>query len=200
MKAKENEVFGYILTAYPKLEKELLSIGSLGLPMVGEVCVADAVTKTVIGQMLSRQAAQTIYGRIDNTRLEQKLGGAWMLTLEELKEQGVSGRKAKAIREFGAKYDSDPAFFESWRKLQHHEVVTEVSKHWGLSNWTADILSIFYFGLEDVFPEKDGTIQRAVNIINGKHYANHSFNPNKASPYRTYLSLYLWQMIDQSII
>lgn len=200
MSSSEDQAFCHILGCFPEIEGEITSVGALSLPTQRQVCVADAVTRTVIGQMLSRHAARTIYERTEKRRLEIGLDGAWMLPIDELKSLGVSGRKARTITEFGSKYDEYPDVFEAWRLLQHSEVVTEVSKHWGLSTWSADILSIFYFGLEDVFPEKDGTVQRAISIINEKYYPDKSFDPHKASPYKTYLSMYLWNMIDRNII
>jgi len=162
----EDQAFCHILGCFPEIEDAITSVGVLSLPSQSQVCVADAVTRTVIGQMLSRHAARTIYERTEKRRLENGLDGAWKLTIDELTQSGVSGRKARTITEFGLEYDKDPSAIESWRELQHKDVVSEVSKYWGLSTWSADILSIFYFGLEDVFPEKDGTIQKAISIIN----------------------------------
>ncbi|MFK5892564.1 MAG: hypothetical protein QM504_05040 [Pseudomonadota bacterium] len=200
MSSKEDQAFCHILGCFPEIEDIITSVGKLGLPSQRQVSVADAVTRTVIGQMLSRHAARTIYERIEESRLEKNLDGVWKLSIDELRQLGVSGRKAKAITEFGMKYDQNPNSFEAWRQLQHSEVVLEVSKHWGLSTWSADILSIFYFGLEDVFPENDGTIKRAISIINEKYYSENPFDPYKASPYKTYFSMYLWQMIDENLI
>jgi len=198
--ASEDQAFAHILSSYPELEAVITAVGVLGLPCAKQVSVADAVTRTVIGQMLSRHAARTIYERVEKLSIEKGLDGGCKLSIDELTGLGVSGRKAKTITEFGQKYDKAPDTFEVWRQMPHGDVVREVSSHWGLSTWSADILSIFYFGFEDVFPEKDGTIQRAVSIINDKHYNGASFDPYKASPYKTYLSLYLWQMVDQNII
>ena len=200
MSSREDQAFSHILGCFPEIEDAITSVGALSLPSQRQVCVADAITRTVIGQMLSRHAARTIYERTEKRRIENGLDGAWKLTIDELTSLGVSGRKARTITEFGSKYDKNPDDFEAWRKLQHSEVVSEVSKHWGLSTWSADILSIFYFGLEDVFPENDGTIKRAIGIINEKYYADKVFDPHKASPYKTYFSMYLWNMIDQNVI
>ena len=200
MSTREDQAFAHILGCFPELEAAISAVGALSLPSAKQLSVAHAVTRTVIGQMLSRHAARTIYERVEKLSIEKGLDGAWKLSVDELTGLGVSGRKARTITEFGQKYDQAPAAYEAWRQMPHEDVVREVSSHWGLSTWSADILSIFYFGFEDVFPEKDGTIQRAVSIINESHYADAPFDPYKASPYKTYLSLYLWQMIDENII
>ena len=200
MSTREDQAFTHILSAFPELKAPLSAVGVLSLPSAKQFSVADAVTKTVIGQMLSRHAAGIIYERVEKLSIEKGLSGAWKLSIDELSGLGVSGRKARTITEFGRDYDQDPSAYEAWREMSYEDVVKDVSKHWGLSTWSADILSIFYFGFEDVFPEKDGTLQKAVTLINQRYYGKTKFDQYKASPYKTYLSLYLWAMVDQGVL
>jgi len=75
--------------------------------------------------------------------------------------------------------------------------LTLTNKHWGLSNWSASILAIFYFGFEDVYPENDGSIRRVTRLLEQKGI---TFDPEQASPYRSYLALYLWEILDRKMI
>ncbi len=196
MKIKIND---HLTSAYPELISTFNVLDPIELPNNQSIPVAEAITRIIIGQMLSRNAAQSIYNRVEKKREEKKLKGSWQLNIDDLVYQGVSASKTKAIKEFGKEYDKNPKTFESWRYLQYEEIKDNVSKYWGLSTWSADMLSIFYFGLPDVFPTGDGTIKRAIQHINLELFEEKNFDPNKAKPYRTYLSLYLWKMIDQKI-
>ena len=177
------KVKGYLITQYPEMEEALGKIKPLSLPSKQKTNVAEAITQIVIGQMLSRHAAQTIYRRVEAERLNKNLTGTWKLSVDDLTAQGVSGRKARSILDFGKKYDSNPIHYENWKNLDHSDLVREVSSVWGLSTWSADILAISYFGKDDIYPETDGTLKRAVTIINDR-YITSGFDPLKAKPYR----------------
>ena len=55
------------------------------------------------------------------------------------------------------------------------------------------MLAIFYFGFEDVYPLNDGSIKRVTNLLEQRGI---KFEPEKAAPYRSYLALYLWAILD----
>ena len=197
---KSADVKKYLIEQYPEFGHVIDKVDVLSIDNSGKTSVADAVTQTIIGQMLSKKVAQTIYKRVETARLKKNLKGAWNLSSTELGAQGVSGRKARSIIEFGQIYDKNPEYYESWRTLSYDELKTVVTAQKGLSTWSTDILAIFYFGLKDIFPEGDGTLKRAIKILNDDYYHQSEFDPDKAKPYRTFLSLYLWRMIDDKLI
>jgi DNA-3-methyladenine glycosylase II len=184
---------------FPGLEPLFEETGPVELSPNREILVAEAVTKIVVGQMLSKEAAASIYQRIETARDQYAHAGSWKLDSDVLKACGLSGRKVRTIKEFGSQYDTEMAVFEAWRNLPYSELVKMVSSHWGLSQWSADMLAIFYFGLEDVFPKSDGTIVRAIKMLQSTQNGL-NINSKAAKPFRTYLSLYLWRMIDLKIL
>ncbi|TPW11131.1 MAG: 3-methyladenine DNA glycosylase, partial [Halothiobacillaceae bacterium] len=72
-----------------------------------------------------------------------------------------------------------------------------VERHKGLSRWSASMLGIFYFAMEDIYPEIDGTIMRVQRLLQGR---NIELNPEAVSPYRSYLALYLWKLLDEGLL
>lgn len=161
--------------------------------------VAEAVTKIVVGQMLSRAAADTIYARLVAARLRYELPGCWMLSEVDLLESGLSRRKVRTIRDFGVCYEHDPQRYEAWRELEHTELSGEVSMHWGLSQWSSDMLAIFYFARPDVFPATDGTIIRVRRILEEQHLLR-PLKPDLARPYRSYLARFMWALLDGGVL
>jgi len=159
-----------------------------------DISVLGAISKIVIGQMLSRKAASTITHRVESLASKEDKCEIALLSEEEMRSCGISKSKAKAIKLFAEHYFNNEDQYENWRNLDSARLFAEVNKHWGLSHWTASMLAIFYFGFEDVYPVNDGSIKRITSLLEQKGI---TFEPDKAAPYRSYLALYLWEMLDQ---
>ena len=185
----------HLRTAYPRLSDLLERVSPLENLTPQPLPVAEAVTKIVVGQMLSRAAADTIYSRLAGIRARDELTGSWELPEAALLACGLSRRKVRTIREFAICYERDPSKFEAWRTLDHPELSAAVSEHWGLSQWSADMLAIFYFAMPDVFPGTDGTITRVQQILE-ERYLLGPLDPELASPFRTALARYMWALLD----
>lgn len=187
--------FSHLLNEYPELSEVFNRIGPLPANQPESLPVAEAICKIVVGQMLSGKAATSIYARLVTKASHNQLDGCWLLPTAELLDAGLSRRKARTIEEFAAAYKTAPEYFERWRALQHEELCREVSDFWGLSQWSADMLGIFYFANPDVFPVNDGSITRAIELAT-QRYGLSGFNPERAAPYRSFLARYLWAGLD----
>jgi DNA-3-methyladenine glycosylase II len=166
-----------------------------------EMPLPEAVVRVVTGQMLSAKAAQSIYQRVRGKADERELPGSWLLDLESLRECGLSGSKARTICNFGAHVGRDPGALDHWYDLSAEDLAGEIGGFKGMGAWTASIIALFYVGHEDVFPQADGSIQRAIRLLDaGKRGKKNRLDPDKAAPYRSYLALYLWRALDTGVI
>ena len=186
-----------ISSSNPDLEYYLFQLPEIDKLQPKNISVLHAVSRIVIGQMLSKQAAKTITTRAEELACKQGKNGIAFLSEEDLKICGISRNKSKAIKLFAENYLNDEDKFEGWKNLQAPALFTEVEKHWGLSSWSASMLAIFYFGFEDVYPEGDGSINRVTSELEQKGIM---IDPLKAAPFRSYLALYLWKILDQKLI
>lgn len=192
-----------IQSTHPHLAKIVDEIGTLRLIRRNGYSVPEAVSRTVISQMLSASAAATIRGRAIQLAANTGLRGISDLSYEDLRRCGLSGAKARAISEFREAFKADPARYEAWRILPKEALFAEVQKCWGLSHWSASILGIFYFGNSDILPEGDGSIKRAIDLLGRCSSTQKGRSPIDADlcrPYRSYLALYLWRMLDDGIL
>jgi len=162
-----------------------------------DISVLDALSRIIIGQMLSRKAASTIIHRAETLAAKEDKGEIALLSEQEMRSCGISSSKAKAIKLFAEQYFNDVNRYENWRNLESARLFAEVNNHWGLSHWSASMLAIFYFGFEDVYPVNDGSIRRITSLLAQKGI---TIEPEKAAPHRSYLALYLWEMLDRKII
>lgn len=173
----------------------LLAIQSLHAK---DINVLGAISKITIGQMLSRKAANTIIHRAETLAAKEGKYEIALLSKQKIRSCGISSSKAKAIKLFAEQYFNDVNRYENWRNLEKRaRLFAEVNNHWGLSHWPASMLAIFYFGFEDVYPVNDGSIKRITSLLDQKGI---TFEPEKAAPYRSYLALYLWEMLDRKMI
>lgn len=191
------DVLNEMILCYPRC-RELFSNSPLIQKIVPSgLAVPLAITKIVIGQMLSRPAASTIFQRAVD--LAVALGTEpWLLSKQNLISCGMSNRKAETIIYFGAQYKLKLYDFEMWPNLEYEHLGKIICSFPGLGEWSTAILCLFHFGHEDVFPSTDGTIKRSLRAIGDKY--RFELDPSLAKPYRSYLSLYLWQAIDLDII
>jgi DNA-3-methyladenine glycosylase II len=186
-----------IQNSYPELSKLLAAVEPVEPLVPLPITVLDAVSHIVIGQMLSRKATKTIINKAVKLSINKKLPGIACLPDTDLRNCGVSGRKSKTIHLFADHYHKNKQKIENWRNLSPENLYNEVNSHWGLSDWSASMLGIFYFGLEDIFPFEDGSIKKALKNL---HSINIFINPHLVAPYKSYLALYLWKLLDSNMI
>ncbi|BAO43892.1 DNA glycosylase family protein [Thiolapillus brandeum] len=190
---RPSEIKQQICAAQPGLDVLLSALPTVPLMRPKHTKVIEAVPQIVVSQMLSRHAAATIIERAQALATDHGEESIAWLTEQQLRRCGISGRKAKSISLFAEQYHDDPEHYEGWKHLSHDELRSAVGRHWGMSDWTASMLSIFHFGHADVFPQGDGTIRRVT-----EHLTSHGvrIRPEKSTPYRSYLALYLWLLAD----
>jgi DNA-3-methyladenine glycosylase II len=121
------------------------------------------------------------------------------LSIRSLRACGLSGRKATAIREFGRRYDEFPDRYHRWHELPWQELRDQVVEHWGIADWTAEMLAIFYLGHKDVFPSADGSLLRLENALveSGRINATLAKVADGARPFRSVFALYCWRAVDE---
>ena len=81
--------------------------------------------------------------------------------------------------------------------MEHAERSAHLQQVRGIGQWTADMTSIFYFRDPDVWPEGDVGVQRGLAMIIGKRSRRTVLRiANAFSPYRSFLALYMWRVLD----
>jgi len=187
----------HLLRANQKLGPYIEKVPVLQLSVRNDIHPVNAISEVVIGQMLSRDAARSIRSRVYRLMEENNLEFLGALTVDQLRSSGLSGGKAKTVRSVFETYLEDSDRIDNWHKLDYLSLRDDVSTFWGISDWTASILALFYFGQENVFPHKDGSIKRAVDKLSEK---NIIIDIEAASPYQSYLALYLWAILDNGFL
>ena len=141
------------------------------LPMgILRVPYFHSLARSIIYQQLATRAAATIYGRV------RKLGPgsrfptpAQLLALpdEQLRGAGLSGSKAKALRDLATKIKSGELRLRGIARHNEEEVIKRLTTVWGIGEWTAQMFLIFKLGRLDVMPSGDLGVQEGLRILDG---------------------------------
>ena len=192
----------HLQARYPHLADLLGQVKTVPVLKRRDLALPEALVRVVTGQMLSSQAAQTIYERVQDAARARDLPGSWLLDQDSLRGCGLSGAKARTICAIGAQVGANSQALDHWYTLPPQELLDEIRQFRGMGPWTASIIALFYVGHEDVFPAADGSIQRAIALIEGasKGRRKRRVDPDQAVPYRSYLALYLWRALDTGLL
>ena len=190
----------FLIYSYPLFVPVFKKSGLIPLIERQPINIYEAIVKVVVGQMLSRKAANAIYHKILIKSQEKGLSRTLDLADNDLICCGLSSNKVKTIAFIRIQDECNLSYYNKWLNLSPQELIKEVKSHWGMSDWTANMLSIFYLGHEDVFPLTDASINRALNLAHEQVNYKAHIAPEKAKPYRSYLALYLWKALDNGIL
>lgn len=183
----------------PPLARDIAAVGPLEFPERREraLGLAAFLARSIVGQQLSAKAARSIWARLEAAAAAE--GGEFVAFLHAanqpaLRACGLSGGKIKAILGIAEAHRRGHLAVETILALDHAGRVAHLTPLWGVGQWTCDMLSLFYFRDEDVWPEGDLAVQRVFKRYIGRR------KPAKAAalfaPYRSRLALYMWKLVD----
>ena len=176
---------------HTKLYKLLNSIDTIAINNQNEGKLYLFLIKTIVSQQLSTIAARTIWERVEKVI---DLNDEKDITIELLKSAGLSRTKSEYILGILNNQKVKSYSKKTLKGYSVNELSEMLLKIKGIGPWTIGITRMFYICDEDVWLDGDLGINKAVNIF----IPDIDINNIKEiySPYRTYLSLYLWKGLD----
>lgn len=158
-----------------------------------------SMVKIIINQQLSNKVAEIIYKRLHSLVVKVRPENILDLGDEELRKIGISYSKIKFIKDLAIAFLKNPNLIKSWRQLDDESALIEIQKLNGFGKWSANIILLFYFQRDDIFPNNDSTLKRAYEKIYGKKLSNDLGEINWAKPHRSLLARYLWKWVDSGM-
>jgi DNA-3-methyladenine glycosylase II len=179
----------------PALKPIITGVGDCTLQPRGDPFVV--LVRSVVSQCISTAAATTISARIDHA-----CGGIAPVPIlsmgeQRLREQGLSGAKARTILELAERARNGLLPLEAFSDLTDEQIIAELTAVRGIGVWTAEMLLIFCLGRPDVLPVGDLGLRAAVQEC----YELEALpRPNelrelaeKWRPFRSIATWYLWR-------
>ena len=164
-----------------------------------------SLCKSIIGQQISVAAASSVFKKFNNLcngKINPKV--VQKINIQRLKKCGLSRQKAKGIKELSIKF-SNKSFNPSLiKKMNDEEAIIYLSSLRQIGRWSAEMILLFTFNRENIWPIQDIGLLRAIS----KNYNKKYFPPKiflsklykKFTPYCSVATWYLWRSIDNEPI
>lgn len=156
----------------------------------------------IINQQLSVKAAQTIEQRLLKHLNTDIVEPAHLHRIREqtLRRCGLSGAKARYIREAGRRVRSGELDLDALENLDDQSASEQLMALPGVGRWTADMLLMFSLGHLDILPIGDLALRKSIQT---QYQLPETAGPEiflalaqTWRPYRSIASWYYWAAVD----
>lgn len=162
----------------------------------------EMLVRSIVSQQISTAAARTILQRL-RTSLEPDgfcPRRIHRLSVDDLREVGVSRQKAGYLLDLARKVDSGAVDLKRLARAPDDAVIESLTTVRGIGVWTAQMFLIFSLGRMDVLPVADLGIRKAIQ----NEWELDDLPPapaieELAAPWRPFASIaswYLWRSLD----
>ena len=159
------------------------------------------LVQAIISQQLATKAAETINQRVVamiNDKFEPEI--FLNFSTKELKSTGVSGAKARAITELSLASLNKSIDYEKFDRLSNNEITQQLTRVWGIGQWTSEMFLIFQLLRLDVWPVGDLAVRRGwMKIHNSKTEISPeklALKGNRFAGFQSVVALYCWRAVD----
>ena len=164
-----------------------------------------SLCKSIIGQQISVAAANSVFlkfkkackGNITPVTVNKK-------RTSELKKCGLSRQKVKGIKELSKKFLNKEFNPNLIKNMSDEEAIVYLSTLRQIGRWSAEMILLFTFNRENIWPIQDIGLLRAIsNNYKKKYLPPKTFVTKlkkKFTPYCSVATWYLWRSIDDEPI
>jgi DNA-3-methyladenine glycosylase II len=173
--------------------------GEMSLRRNDNLVLFDFLSRSVVGQQLSKTAAESIWGRLIALSLRRKSGLLQFSILENfehMKGCGLSAAKVKTIIGLSEAIRSGLLIEEDIASLDSDSLKREITKLWGIGPWTADMTAIFYFNFPNIWSPTDASLTKGMRILSNGNLELEETILRTMSPYLSYFALHVWEGLD----
>ncbi|MEZ3114677.1 DNA-3-methyladenine glycosylase [Halobaculum sp. MBLA0147] len=120
---------------------------------------------------------------------------------EVLRDAGLSRQKARYVHEIAAAFADPDCDLDALDEASNETIRERLTAITGVGEWTANMQLLFSYGRPDVFPVGDLGIRKGARAVfddldADTERATIRDRAERWAPYRSYASLYLWQLVD----
>ncbi|MDF1769271.1 DNA-3-methyladenine glycosylase 2 family protein [Maricaulis sp.] len=181
---------------FPDLHAAIRKLGPMELPRRDDLPFPAYLCRAIAGQQISVKAAQSIWARVEDSSGDVDLLDHFCAgNTDTLRACGLSGAKTRTIITIAETHRTvglDTGLLKSLPIEQRTARLTEI---WGVGQWTADMMNIFYFGEGDVWPDGDVAARKTLERLTSKRRKTVR-TAGLFKPYRSWLAYYMWAHVD----
>ena len=164
-----------------------------------------SLCKSIIGQQISVAAANSVFEKFNQVckgKINPKI--VKKISTQKLKKCGLSRQKVRGIKELSLRFLSKSFNSDLIKNMSNEEAIIYLSSLRQIGRWSAEMILIFTFNREDIWPIQDIGLLRAIsNNYKKKYLPPKNFVEKlkkKFSPYCSVATWYLWRSIDDEPI
>lgn len=156
--------------------------------------------ETIIGQMLSNKVADIITERFYHLcKGEISAQNVQKLSVDSLREIGISTQKSNYILGFAAYIKENPEFLNTLVTLDNDAIIKRLISLRGIGSWTAKMYLIFVLDRRDILPYEDGAFIQAFKWLYPNTELSVKFITETCASWKPYTSIgarYLYKLLD----
>jgi DNA-3-methyladenine glycosylase II len=171
----------------------------------------ESLLESILYQQLNGKAAATIHRRVIEYFHGDPAPQALLDTPDEiLRAAGVSGNKARALKDLAARtLDGTVPTHAAIKKMTDAQIVERLTEVRGIGPWTVEMLLIFRMGRPDVLPSTDYGVRKGFALTFQKLPKTRPLaaedlpkpevllkRGKRWAPFRSVASWYLWRACD----
>ena len=159
------------------------------------------LARSVVGQQISVQAAQTIWDRFAKLSKGKLLPAKVLkLRVDDMRACGLSARKIEYLVDLALHFDSGALHVKQWDGMEDEAIIAELVAIRGIGRWTAEMFLIFHLMRANVLPLDDVGMLRGIseNYFSGESVSRSEAKEVAAAwaPYCSVAVWYLWRSLD----
>ena len=126
----------------------------------------STLARSIVGQQISVQAAQTVWDRFAALPRSMTPGAVLKLKVDDMRAAGLSARKVDYLVDLALHFSGGKLHVKDWEGMDDEAIIAELVAIRGIGRWTAEMFLIFHLMRPNVLPLDD------VGLINGisQHY------------------------------
>lgn len=205
------EALAHLRARDPKLGALIDRVGAFKLRLDGSPSPFESLVESIMYQQLHGKAAATIHARVRAIYKGDPSPKALLGTPDEmLRAAGVSGNKARAMKDLAAKtLDGTVPTHAAILKMADADIVERLTEVRGIGPWTVEMLLIFRMGRPDVLPVTDYGVRKGYALTFMRVPRTRAIEAadlpkpdvvfrrgRRWAPFRSVASWYLWRACD----
>ena len=164
-----------------------------------------SLCKSIIGQQISVAAANSVFSKFKKScKGKITARNVNKLSSQTLKRCGLSRQKVRGIKDLAKKIITKEFKPHLIKKMNDEEAIEYLSDLRQIGRWSAEMILLFTFNRENIWPIQDIGLLRAISKNYKKKYLPPKNFINKLykrfSPYCSVATWYLWRSIDDKPI
>ena len=163
------------------------------------------LSRTIVGQQLSKKAANSIWNRlaVDALTPSKFIKKIKKVRISQATKFGISKSKLSYIKEILKRIESKEFDFSKLSELNDDEVMGKLMDLKGVGIWSAEMFLMFSLKRKDIFSKRDAGLRRAMAYL----YDDNDLTDKKIerivmrwAPYKSIVCWYLWKALDEGIL